>query len=69
MSENTLAKETVTDTSSDSLENLATATKTYTQEEFDRHMAGLKSAIAKKYEKQFADLGDIGRPRGDADHR
>jgi hypothetical protein len=37
----------------------AQATKTYTQEEFDRHMAGMKSAIAKKYEKQFSDLGDI----------
>lgn len=37
----------------------AQAAKTYTQEEFDRHMAGLKSSLAKKYEKQFADLGDI----------
>jgi hypothetical protein len=34
-------------------------TKTYTQEEFDRHMAGLKNSISKKYEKQFAELGDI----------
>lgn len=34
-------------------------TKTYTQEEFDRHMAGLKNSIAKKYEKQFAELGDL----------
>lgn len=33
--------------------------RTYTQAEFDRHMAGLKSSLAKKYEKQFADLGDI----------
>jgi len=33
-------------------------TKTYTQEEFDRHMAGLKNSLAKKYEKQYADLGD-----------
>ena len=33
--------------------------KTYTQEEFDRHMAGLKSSIARKYEKQLADLGDL----------
>lgn len=37
----------------------AQATKTYTQEEFDRHMAGLKSSLQKKYEKQFQDLGDI----------
>lgn len=40
-------------------ETQAQAGKTYTQEEFDRHMAGLKSSLAKKYEKQFADLGDI----------
>lgn len=35
-----------------------TETKTYTQEEFDRHMAGLKKSLAKKYERQYADLGD-----------
>jgi len=29
--------------------------KTYTQQEFDKHMAGLK----RKYERQLADLGDI----------
>jgi hypothetical protein len=37
----------------------APAVKTYTQEEFDRHMAGLKASLSKKFEKQFADLGDI----------
>lgn len=47
----------VTDTSTESSQ--AQATKTYTQEEFDRHMAGLKSSISKKYEKQLAELGDI----------
>lgn len=35
------------------------ATKTYTQEEFDNHMARMKSSITKKYEKTFSDLGDI----------
>jgi hypothetical protein len=62
MSDNTLATNMVTDTTGDNLENLASATKTYTQEEFDRHMAGMKSAIAKKYEKQlntYSELGDI----------
>jgi hypothetical protein len=62
MSDNTLANDMVTDTTGDNLENLASATKTYTQEEFDRHMAGMKSAIAKKYEKQlntYSELGDI----------
>ena len=37
----------------------AQATKTYTQEEFDRHMAGLKSSLQKKYEKTYSDLGDV----------
>ena len=33
--------------------------KTYTQEEFDQHMARMKASISKKYEKTFAELGDI----------
>lgn len=37
----------------------AQATKTYTQEEFDKHMAGLKSSLQKKYEKTYSDLGDV----------
>jgi hypothetical protein len=36
-----------------------TNTRTYTQEEFDRHMAGLKASLTKKYEKTYADLGDV----------
>ena len=56
MSDNTPATEVVTDATETSQE---TAAKTYTQEEFDRHMAGLKNSIAKKYEKQFSELGDL----------
>jgi hypothetical protein len=48
--------EEVTDTS---LESQAPVTKTYTQEEFDQHMARMKASITKKYEKTFAELGDI----------
>ncbi len=62
MSDNTLATTEVTDTAGKDLENLANGSKTYTQEEFDKHMAGLKSSMAKKYEKQlgiYAELGDI----------
>lgn len=62
MSDQSLATNMVTDTTGNNLENLATATKTYTQEEFDNHMAGLKSSIAKKYEKQlstYSELGDL----------
>jgi hypothetical protein len=46
----------VTDTSTN---NNQAATKTYTQEEFDAHMARMKASISKKYEKTFAELGDI----------
>lgn len=52
----TLATTQATD-AADNTESQAQA-KTYTQEEFDRHMAGLKASLAKKYEKQYADLGD-----------
>ena len=33
--------------------------KTYTQEEFDKHMAGMRKSIESKFEKQFAELGDL----------
>ena len=47
--------ETVTETETQATSNA----KTYSQEEFDNHMAGLKSSITKKFERQFAELGDI----------
>jgi hypothetical protein len=53
MSDEIMANEQATDATSQ------VETKTYTQEEFDRHMAGLKNSLAKKYEKQYADLGDV----------
>ena len=34
------------------------STKTYSQEEFDNHMAGLKKSMQRKYEKVYDDLGD-----------
>ena len=33
--------------------------KTYTEEEFNSHMAGMKKSITAKFEKQLADLGDL----------
>lgn len=33
--------------------------KTYTQKEFDDHMARMKASITRKYEKTFQELGDI----------
>jgi len=33
--------------------------KTYTQKEFDDHMAKLKASVARKYEKTLGELGDI----------
>lgn len=52
MSNNTLVNEEVTETSE-------TQERTYTQEEFDRHLAGLRTSLTKKFEKQFAELGDL----------
>ena len=46
----------VTDTSEN---NDQAAAKTYTQEEFDQHMARMRTSIQKKYEKTFAELGDV----------
>jgi hypothetical protein len=56
--EENIGNEQVTDTTG-STENQAQAPKTYTQEEFDRHMAGMKSSLQKKYEKTYSELGDI----------
>ena len=39
--------------------NQEQAEKTYSQQEFDNHMAGLKKSLAAKYEKQYAELGDL----------
>lgn len=59
MSDQSLVQDTqVTDTSADA-GSQAQAAKTYTQEEFDKHMAGLKASLTKKFEKQFAELGDL----------
>jgi hypothetical protein len=55
-----MATETVTDTEQTTTENQETSNaKTYTEEEFNNHMAGLKNSLTKKFEKQFQELGDI----------
>jgi hypothetical protein len=59
MSDQSLDNNTEATDATDNSESQAQATKTYTQEEFDRHMAGLKSSLQKKYEKTFAELGDL----------
>jgi len=33
--------------------------KTYTQEEFDNHMARMKASVSKKYERMLEELGDL----------
>lgn len=48
----------IQDDTDESLNNNQATEKTYTQKEFDDHMAKLKSSMARKYEKQFSDLGD-----------
>jgi hypothetical protein len=47
------------DNTDESTTNNQAAVKTYTQEEFDQHMARMKASISKKYEKTFSELGDI----------
>jgi len=55
----------VTDLNTDIVETEATTeiaqetSKTYTQEEMDKHIAGMKNALARKYERQYSELGDL----------
>lgn len=59
MGDNEIMDTTAQTDSADQTNSQAQAAKTYTQEEFDRHMAGLKASLQKKYEKTFSELGDI----------
>lgn len=59
MSDQSLDINTEATGATDFTETQEQAAKTYTQEEFDRHMAGLKNSLQKKYDKMFADLGDV----------
>jgi hypothetical protein len=61
MDDNTLATNTATE-AVDTQEQAATG-KTYTQEEFDNHMAGLKASLQKKLLKPYEDLGDVNELR------
>jgi len=56
MSEQNIGNTDGTDTSTETSQAQA---KTYTQEEFDAHMARLRQSLTKKFEKQFSELGDI----------
>jgi hypothetical protein len=58
MSDQSPAQE-ATVASTEPTQEIEKTSKTYSQEEFDNHMAGLKSSLAKKYERQFSELGDI----------
>jgi len=55
MTQNSLDTE-VTEASTNNAQEGKAVTKTYTQEEFDRHMAGLKQSMAKKYEKTYGEI-------------
>ena len=60
----------MTDLNTDTVETEATTeiaqetSKTYTQEEMDRHIAGMKNSLARKYERQYSELGDLDELRG-----
>lgn len=47
------------DNTDESTNNNQAQEKTYTQKEFDDHMAKLKSSISRKYEKTLSELGDL----------
>jgi len=57
MSDQNIGIEDGTDTSQQQTQSQAS--KTYTQEEFDAHMARMRQSLTKKFEKQFSELGDI----------
>jgi hypothetical protein len=54
-----------TDTSSQTsqIQEQAAPSKTYTQEEFDNHLAGMKASLQKKLLKPYEDLGDVNELR------
>jgi len=47
------------DNTDESLNTNQAQEKTYSQKEFDDHMAKLKASVARKYEKTLGELGDI----------
>jgi len=57
--EQTLANNPATDAEMDNIENQASATKTYTQDEVDNMMARMRGSLTKKLETKYADLGDV----------
>lgn len=54
-----MSEEIMEITATEAIKSQEQAGKTYTQEEFDNHMAGLKKSLASKYERQYSELGDI----------
>jgi hypothetical protein len=65
MADHNIGNTDATDASLNSqAEDQQTTAKTYTQEEFDNHMARMKASITKKYEKTFNELGDIEELKG-----
>lgn len=59
MEERNVSEQIMETTETETAQSQETASKTYTQAEFDNHMAGLKKSLASKYERQYADLGDV----------
>lgn len=58
MTDQNIGDEMATDATSDTAENQAQATKTYTQDEVDNMMARMKGSLQKKLLKPYEDLGD-----------
>lgn len=59
MSDEIMGNESATDAPVQTENQATESTKYYTQEEFDKHMAGMRKSIESKFERQLAELGDL----------
>lgn len=59
MSDEIMGNQSATDAPEQTENQAEESTKYYTQEEFDKHMAGLRKSIESKFERQLSELGDL----------
>lgn len=59
MSEENIMENTAATDAPANAETQAQASRVYTQEEFDKHMSGLRKSIESKFEKRLSELGDL----------
>jgi len=59
MSDEIMGNDSATDAPVQTENQAEESTKYYSQEEFDKHMAGMRKSIESKFERQLAELGDL----------